>query len=80
MSTVQASGLTVEEALLWADAYAWEAKRNPKNFSAAPRAQLLRCVAKMLERHDPDAIGAACCLEEMAWRRAAPPSGEIGLQ
>jgi hypothetical protein len=72
-STIEASGLTLEEALLWAGAYESEAIRNPRNVSAGPRAQLMRCIAKTLNgplfRSPLD-----CCLEELRWRHPSPGS------
>jgi hypothetical protein len=72
MAKIGASGLTKEEAFLWAVAYDQEASRTDvDNVSAGPRAQLLWCITKMLQLADPTIPATECCREEMAWRH--PP-------
>ena len=64
--------LTVEEAMLWAEAYEVEAVNSDHaNISAGPRAALMRCIAKILQDDNPRATGIDCCSEERAWRHPA---------
>jgi hypothetical protein len=71
---IDSSALTVDEALLWAQAYEVEAQRmDIDNVSAGPRAQLLRCIAKLLERADLTLSPDDCCAEELAWRHPPHP-------